>query len=148
VLAPPPKANRAISGRITWKLNESVPTTAITTSGTRSSGVSRTCLRASRSWPGSRGRRSVRWSRWGSIRHRAISIAANDSELSRKHAAIPIVAITNPANAGPMIRADCTIRLLRLTALTTRSRPTNSITNAWRAGLSIALTDPRANTSA
>jgi len=62
------------------------------------------------------------------IRHRAISIAPNDSEFSRKHGAIPTVAITMPARAGPMMRADCTIRLLRLTALTTRSRPTSSIT--------------------
>jgi hypothetical protein len=47
-----------------------------------------------------------------------------------------------------MIRAEWTIRLLRLTALTTRSRPTISITKLWRAGLSIALTEPRTNTSA
>jgi hypothetical protein len=82
------------------------------------------------------------------IRHSAISIAPNDSEFRRKHVAIPTVAITMPASAGPMIRADCTIRLFRLTALTTRSRPTSSITKLWRAGLSIALTEPLTNTSA
>lgn len=38
--------------------------------------------------------------------------------------------------------------LLRLTAFTTRSRPTSSITKLWRAGLSMALTAPRTNTSA
>ena len=47
-----------------------------------------------------------------------------------------------------MILAECTIKLLRLTALTTRSRPTISITKLCRAGLSIALIEPRTNTSA
>jgi hypothetical protein len=148
VAAPPPNANRAISGRMTWKLNDKVPTTAMTTSGTRSSGVLRTCAIASRSWPRSRGLRRVGCSSSGSILHSVISIAPNDSELSKKQGAIPAEAITIPASAGPMIRADWMIRLLRLTALTTRSRPTSSMTKAWRAGLSTALTAPRRNTSA
>ena len=38
--------------------------------------------------------------------------------------------------------------LLRLTALTTRSAPTISITKLWRVGLSTELTAPRAKTSA
>jgi hypothetical protein len=84
----------------------------------------------------------------GSISQSATSIAPNDSAFSRKHGATPIAAITPPASAGPTIRAEWTIRLFRLTALTTRSRPTISITNAWRAGLSTALTAPRTNTSA
>jgi hypothetical protein len=42
VVAEPWNANRASSGRITWKLNVSVPTIAITPSGTLSSGVRRT----------------------------------------------------------------------------------------------------------
>jgi hypothetical protein len=75
-------------------------------------------------------------------------MAPNDSELSRKQGAIPTEAITMPASAGPMMRADWTMRLLRLTALTTRSRPTSSITKLCRAGLSMALTAPRTNTSA
>ena len=50
--------------------------------------------------------------------------------------------------AGPIIRALCTITLFRLTAFTTRSGPTISITKLWRVGLSIAFTAPRANTSA
>jgi len=58
------------------------------------------------------------------------------------------VAISTPAIAGPTIRALCTITLFRLTALTTRSGPTISITKLWRVGLSMAFTTPRANTSA
>jgi hypothetical protein len=54
VAALPWNANRAISGRITWKLKDSVPTSAIAASGTRSSGVCATCLSAERSWPGAR----------------------------------------------------------------------------------------------
>ena len=46
------------------------------------------------------------------------------------------------------MRAQCTITLFRLTAFTTRSGPTISITKLWRVGLSIAFTAPRANTSA
>jgi len=78
----------------------------------------------------------------------ATSIAPKDSALIRKHAPMPIEAITARAKAGPTILADCTIRLFMLTALTTRSRPTSSITKLCRAGLSIALTLPRASTSA
>ena len=45
------------------------------------------------------------------------------------------------------MRAECTITEFSATALTTRSGPTISITNDWRAGLSIAFTVPRASTS-
>ena len=148
VVALPWNVNLASSGRITWKLNESVPTIAITPSGTLSSGVARTYRTASRSWPRSRGLGTVGCSSRGSISHSASSIAPNDIELIKKQGAIPTDAITMPASAGPMIRDDWTIRLLRLTALTTRSRPTSSITKLWRAGLSTALTEPRTNTSA
>ena len=53
---------------------------------------------------------------------------------------MPNVAIRIPAMAGPIIRALCTITLFRLTAFTTRSGPTISITKLWRVGLSIAFT--------
>ena len=46
------------------------------------------------------------------------------------------------------MRAVWTITEFSATALTTRSAPTSSITNAWRAGLSIALTVPRVSTTA
>jgi hypothetical protein len=75
-------------------------------------------------------------------------MAANDPALSRKQGATPTVAIATPAAAGPMIRAEWIRTLLRPTALTTRSEPTISITKLWRAGLSNALTVPRAKTSA
>ncbi len=68
--------------------------------------------------------------------------------MTAKHGSTPIVAISTPARAGPTIRAECTITLLRLTALTTRSVPTISITKLCRVGLSTALTVPRAKTSA
>ena len=45
------------------------------------------------------------------------------------------------------MRAICTMTLLRLTALTTRSGPTISKTKLCRAGLSIALTLPIAKTA-
>ncbi len=50
--------------------------------------------------------------------------------------------------AGPTMRAQWTITLFRLTAFTTRSGPTISITKLCRVGLSTAFTAPRANTSA
>ena len=68
--------------------------------------------------------------------------------MSRKHGATPIVAIRMPAPAGPRIRAQCTSTLLSPTALTTRSAPTISITKLCLVGLSIAVTAPRAKTSA
>lgn len=45
------------------------------------------------------------------------------------------------------MRAQWTITLFKLTALTTLSGPTISITKLWRVGLSSALTTPRENTS-
>jgi hypothetical protein len=39
-----------------------------------------------------------------------------------------------PAEAGPAIRAMCTMTELSDTALTTFAGPTISITNDWRAG--------------
>ena len=53
-----------------------------------------------------------------------------------------------PASAGPTMRLVWTTTEFSATALTMRSGPTSSITKAWRAGLSIASTEPRASTSA
>ena len=83
----------------------------------------------------------------GSIPQRAKIIAAKVSALSAKQGTTPRVAIRIPASAGPTIRAAWTITLLRLTALTTRSGPTISITKLWRVGLSTALTAPIAKTA-
>ena len=79
---------------------------------------------------------------------RATNIAPKLSALTRKHGATPSVRIRTPATAGPKIRAAWIRTLLRPTALTTRSAPTISIAKLWRVGLSIALTAPRAKTSA
>ena len=68
--------------------------------------------------------------------------------MSAKQADTPISAIRPPAIAGPMIRLVCTTTELSATAFITRSRPTISLTNACRAGLSNARTEPRTSTSA
>ena len=68
--------------------------------------------------------------------------------MNAKHGPTPSSAITAPAAAGPAMRDVWTTTELSATALTIRSGPTSSITNAWRAGLSIASTEPRASTSA
>ena len=74
-------------------------------------------------------------------------IAANETALIAKHGATPANAITMPASAGPIVRAPLSSAAPRLTALTSRSGPTSSTRNAWRAGLSTALTAPRAKIS-
>ena len=75
-------------------------------------------------------------------------IAPNESELIRKQGPTPISAMMPPAVAGPRMRDVWTTTEFSATALTTLSGPTISITKLWRAGLSIALTQPRVNTSA
>ena len=70
-----------------------------------------------------------------------------ESALIAKQGPTPKTAITAPAAAGPAIREQWTTTEFSETALTIRSGPTSSITNAWRAGLSIASTEPRASTS-
>src|SRR5204863_6211714 len=84
----------------------------------------------------------------GSIDRSATIMAPNERAFSRKHGPTPSVAMTSPAAAGPTMRAEWTSALLRLTALTSRSAPTISIATLWRVGLSTALTEPRAKTSA
>ena len=76
-----------------------------------------------------------------------MSIATKLSALIAKQGPTPSSAITAPAAAGPAMRLVWTTTELSATALTIRSGPTSSITNAWRAGLSIASTEPRASTS-
>ena len=58
---------------------------------------------------------------------------------------MPTVAIRIPAIAGPTRRAALNAALLRAIALGTASPPTISVTNDWRVGLSIAVTQPSAN---
>ena len=54
-------------------------------------------------------------------------------------AATPNAAMVRPASAGPMIRDPLNIAELRATALPTSSRPTSSMANDWRTGMSTAL---------
>ena len=140
----------ASSGSSTWKLKESVPTSAIIASGIHSAGVRAHVAQrephARRGCALGGAARSAAAAR--SIARSAMSIATNDSALSAKHGPTPSSAITVPASAGPTMRAVWTTTEFSATALTTRSCPTSSITNDWRAGLSIASTEPRASTSA
>ena len=64
----------------------------------------------------------------------------------RKHAPIPTPAIRKAAAAGPITRVAFARTLFRLTAFVTSSRPTISVMNACRVGLSMAFTMPSANT--
>ena len=56
----------------------------------------------------------------------------------------PSKAMTPPATAGPIIRPRLNEAELRATALVSVSRPTISLTNAWRAGVSNAAAVPNA----
>ena len=62
--------------------------------------------------------------------------------MRKKAGAIPTTAISTPATAGPTTRAVLKLALLRPTALATRSGPTISLTNDWRAGMSKAVATP------
>ena len=69
--------------------------------------------------------------------------AAYDAALMKKHVATPSVRMSTPPMAGPITRAEFISTLFRLTALGSRSRPTISDTNVWRAGLSTRFTNLR-----
>jgi hypothetical protein len=132
----------------TWKLNDSVPTSAIIPSGIHSAGAWRTWRSAARRSPRARCAGGAVRSSAAFMPASATSMAPNESALKAKHVPTPASAITAPAVAGPMMRALCTITEFSETALTTRSAPTSSTTKLWRVGLSTAVTDPRARTNA
>ena len=54
----------------------------------------------------------------------------------------PTAPIVMPAIAGPTMRAPLNIAELNATALLMSSRPTISIENAWRTGMSTAFATP------
>ena len=74
--------------------------------------------------------------------------AAKENPLATKHQPAPIVPISRPAAAGPMMRVDVITAVLRPIALETSPGSTSWGMKARRAGLSTALTSPsrRANT--
>jgi hypothetical protein len=146
--APPSNAKRASSGRSVWKLNPSVPTTAIIASGMASAGVRATWRRQARTAPRRRGAGGAGPSSAGFIARSATIIAPKLAALTRKHGSTPQRRISPPAIAGPITREAWTRTLLRLTALTTRSGPTISMTKLWRAGFSIEFAVPRMKTRA
>ncbi len=128
-------------------MNPSVPTTAIIASGMASAGVRTTWRRQARTAPRRRGAGGAGPSWAGFIDRSAKTIAPKLAALTRKHGSTPQSRISVPAIAGPITRAAWTRTLLRLTALTTRSGPTISITKLWRAGFSIEFAVPRRKTS-
>ena len=132
----------------TWKLNDSVPTSAIMASGIHSPGLPCTWRSAARSSPRARCTGAAVRSAAGFIPARATSMATKESALRAKQVLTPAKAMTAPALAGPTIRALWTMTEFSETALTTRSAPTSSMTKLWRVGLSTALTVPRTKTSA
>jgi hypothetical protein len=76
---------------------------------------------------------------------RLITAAPNETPLARKHGAIPTVAISAPAAAGPMTRAMLMVTELRVIALPSWSSATISAMKLCRVGLSKTLTQPSAN---
>ncbi len=147
VSAPPLNVSLARSGRTTWKLNASVPITAVSRRTSRSAGVDHAYRRPSRSWPLRFGTGSTAKNSLSRMAKNARTAAEYDTPLAKKHHDTPSPAMTRPAIAGPMTRAAMNMALLRLTALLTCSSPTISTTNARRAGLSTALTAPSPSAS-
>ena len=70
--------------------------------------------------------------------------ATYDAAFRKKHGAMPMTPMMTPATAGPITRAMLMLTVLSVTALWRCSRPTISITNVWRAGLSSAVMHPNA----
>ncbi len=96
----------------------------------------------------SMGARSGGWNGATRIASSATMTAAKLTPLMRKHHPSPIVATRMPATAGPVIRAPLKSEELSPMALIRSSRPTISTRNDCRAGMSNALTIPRAAASA
>ena len=82
------------------------------------------------------------------IASNAPTTAKNDTALTKNTHDVPTVAISTPAIAGPVMRAEFATALFSATAFASRSRPTISSTNEWRAGSSTTVTRPSANASA
>ena len=101
-------------------------TTAIITSGTRSSGVRQTYLRPARTWPGSRLMGLLGWSSPRRITAIATMTATNEIALKKKHGATPRPAMRSPPSAGPRIRDVLMVTALRPMALARSSGPTIS----------------------
>jgi hypothetical protein len=109
--------------------------------------VRRTWRRPARIAPGSRTAGGGACRARGSIDQSATIIATKVSRLRPKAGTTPKPAISRPAIAGPTIRATSMITLFRLTALTSRSGPTISITKLCRVGLSTLFTVPTRKTA-
>ena len=130
-------------------MNESVPTSAIIASGIHSPGLRAHVAHRGAQLAAARGTGAAVAQR-GRVHARERDEHRDEGERveRRSTAPTPTKAMTAPALAGPTIRALWTMTEFSETALTTRSAPTSSMTKLWRVGLSIALTAPRAKTSA
>src|SRR5436309_15251398 len=91
--------------------------------------------------------RSPAGSRTGRLRisARAAMAARKLSALARKQKGRPTAAIKTPATDGPITDAALKTEELRAIALVRSSRPTISMTNAWRAGTSKSWIVPQAS---
>jgi len=69
----------------------------------------------------------------------------NDAALTRKTQPVPIFAMSTPAIAGPIMRAELNEVEFSATAFPRSFSPTRSPTNACRTGASKAVTQPRRN---
>ena len=76
------------------------------------------------------------------MRSRPAITAMKLTPLRKKQAVTPTRPIRMPPSAGPTIRAALKTAEFRPTAFVTSSTPTISMTNAWRVGMSTALTSP------
>ncbi len=76
------------------------------------------------------------------ISHRPTMTARKLSALTAKVGPTPKAPMASPAAAGPTTREPLTIAELIATAFPMSSRPTSSMTNAWRTGMSTALATP------
>ena len=146
--APLPKTSLATSAMVIWKLRPNVPIIATSSTTTSRSGRSRTYASPSRTWPLALATRRGVDSSSRRMVSRPASTATNDTALARKIQPVPTAAMARPATAGPTMRAELNVALLRLSALGRSSGPTSSTMNDWRTGVSSAEATPSAADSA
>ncbi|OUE17189.1 hypothetical protein CMMCA002_13620 [Clavibacter michiganensis subsp. michiganensis] len=122
--------------------------TATSTTGHRMVGFDRAYLRPSASWPRRRGAGGMR------IRSRVFRLQSVRTTTTHASALIandqpaPTASSRIPLSAGPTMPPSWNTDELTLIAFRRCCCPTISVTNTWRAGLSITVTSPVANAMA
>ena len=147
-VAPTPRTPWARAGATTLKFMENVETSPTRTTASSTTGVAWTYRRPSarlsatpRTLVG-RASRAVGRRSASRIMSSPTITATKLMPLRKKQAVTPRTPIRIPPMAGPTIRAALNIAEFRPIAFVTSSRPTISTTNAWRVGMSTALTSP------